>query len=74
MIIYYIYNTYIIYNYIFIYLHNYIYVASSFMGQQSSGIYNINVYLSKKTNKVGIEHNNTRQTMFEKILPVLYIC
>ena len=34
------------------------------MRQQSSGIYN--VYLSKKTNKVDIYHNNTRQTIFLK--------
>ena len=48
-----------------------LYATSSFMWQQSSGISNI--YLSKKTNKVDIWHNNTRHKISEEIVPVLYI-
>ena len=60
------------YIYIYIYVHIYIkirqvktqslFATSSFMRQQSSGIYN--VYLSKKTTKVDIQDNNTRQTKY----------
>ena len=62
-----------IYVYLYIYLNLYIFIfiyiyiiigedktTSSFMRQQFSCIYNI--YVSKKTNKVDIYHNNTRQT------------
>ena len=49
----------------FIFIYIYIIIGedettSSFMRQQFSCIYNI--YVSKKTNKVDIYHNNTRQT------------